>query len=106
MDPAIGKRCVHAALAFEMNAGDGNRQLVKLGVAAKLLQIGKRSVDRDRPGERGVGAECFYVRHAKQSADVEFGKLDAGFRRVAASKFRLAFQVQVRSLQLRGRMPS
>src|SRR5208282_3585421 len=90
-DTAAGQRCVQAPVALEMNARDVNRQLAKLGVAAKLLKIVERAVDGDRPGERGVGAEGFNVRHAKKRADVELRKVDASLRGVAASQFRLAF---------------
>ena len=87
-----------------MDAGDGDRQLVKLGVAAQLLEICERSVDRDRSGERRVSGKGRDVRHTKKSADVELGELDASLRCVAASQFCLALEVQVRSLQLGGRI--
>ena len=90
MDAAAGQRGVRAAVTLELNAGDGDGQLLELRVAAKLLGMRERPVDRDRSGQRGFAAERVKVRHAKQCADVELGKVELSVRCVVVAECSLA----------------
>ena len=77
-DAVVGEGGVDAALAFEMNAGDGGFQLLQAGFAAKLLGMGERAFDGDRAGQRGFAAEGLDVGKLEQRIDVEAGELEPG----------------------------
>ena len=102
MDCAAGQGGVRVAFTFERHTGDGDSQLPEVGIAAKLFQVRERTIDRDRSGEGGVGAEGIKVSHAEKSANVEVGEFEAGLRCVAGPHRRLAFEVEIGSLQLGG----
>ena len=72
----VGQRGVDAALALEMNAGDGDFQLLQAGFAAELLGVGEGPSTRDRSGQRGFAAESFDVGQLEQRIDVEAREIE------------------------------
>ncbi len=50
MNFAAGQRGVRVAFTLERHTGDGYRQLAEVGIAAKLLKVRERTIDRDRSG--------------------------------------------------------
>ena len=64
MNAAVRQRGVQSAVALELNAGDGERQLSELRLTPKLPGTGERTVNRNCTGQCRLAIELRHVRHA------------------------------------------
>src|ERR1035437_5209894 len=77
-DEGRAERGVAPPLAFEVNAGHSDRQLIEACLAAQRLGPRQRSLDGDRSGQRGLPAEALNVGQFEEGGDVEAREIEFG----------------------------
>ena len=84
IDAGIGQLGVNPALAFQVDSGNRDRQLIEAGFTAKLFGVRQRALEGDCAGQGRLAGKALHVGHLQHRADVEAGKHEFGLCSVVA----------------------
>ena len=102
MNAAAGQGGMQSAVALELNAGDGERQVAELRLTPKLIEMREWAVDRNCAGQRRLAIEFRAVRHAQQRAEIEAREFELGVGRIVVSESGMPVEGESGLLELRG----